>query len=301
MASEYIKQVYAMINGQRVVASYDEASDLYTISTTAPADSSWPQEDHKYGVELFAEDLAGNVTKVDRKDETYGDQLAIRVLEPTLPTVTIEYPTESSVLGKSSLTAKATVTAQGKSGVTPAQIEFKCNSDVISNINWEGDGTTYHADVKITGLSDGSNSITVKATDNDGNENSAKVSFLISTEAPSLDITQPVDGIYTTDTTIEIEGNAGTGQYADVKQVTVNGVPAEVDENGDFHATVEGLVEGDNEIVIEVEDNAGNKTTVRRHVNVDLTHPVITDVKAESLVVNAGEMIKITFKVSDAG
>ena len=301
MASEYIKQVYAMINGQRVVAIYDEASDLYTISTTAPADSSWPQEDHKYGVELFAEDLAGNVTKVDRKDETYGDQLAIRVLEPTLPTVTIEYPTESSVLGKSSLTAKATVTAQGKSGVTPAQIEFKCNSDVISNINWEGDGTTYHADVEITGLSDGANTITVKATDNDGNENSAKVSFLISTEAPSLDITQPVDGIYTNDTTIEIEGNAGTGQYADVKQVTVNGVPAEVDENGDFHATVEGLIEGDNEIVIEVEDNAGNKTTVRRHVNVDLTHPVITDVKAESLVVNAGEMIKITFKVSDAG
>lgn len=299
MASEHIKQVYAMINQQRVVATYDEASDLWTISATAPADSSWPQEGHKYGVELYAEDLAGNVTKVDRNDETYGEQLAIRVLEPTLPTVTIEYPTEDSILGKSSLTAKVTVTAHGESGVTPEQIKFECNSETISGIEWKGDGTTYTADVSLTGLSDGKNTIVVTATDNDGNENSDTVNFVISTTAPSLDITQPIEGLYTNDTSIGITGNAKTGPYADVKQVTVNGEAVEVQEDGTFSTTVDNLIEGSNEIVIVVEDNAGNKTTVRRHVNVDLKNPVISEVKAEALTVNAGEMIRITFRVSD--
>lgn len=43
-----IKQAYAMVNGQKVVASYDEDSGLWSVETNAPSKSSWNQPDHVY-------------------------------------------------------------------------------------------------------------------------------------------------------------------------------------------------------------------------------------------------------------
>ena len=59
------------------------------------------------------------------------------------------------------------------------------------------------------------------------------------------------------------------------------------------------LVEGQNTITIVSTDSIGKTTTVTRHVTLDTKAPVITDVHAEAVTVDAGGRVKITFKVTD--
>lgn len=76
-----VKQSYAMVNGVKMLAIYDSATQLWTVEGNAPADSSWSQPNHVYKIELHAEDEAGNSTVMTADDGTYGNQLKLRVLE----------------------------------------------------------------------------------------------------------------------------------------------------------------------------------------------------------------------------
>lgn len=298
-----IKQCYAMFNKQKVVAIYDEDLQQWSIETTAPAESSWNQPDHVFTVELYAEDLAGNLAKMDSSDITYGEQLKIRVLEKTAPTATIKYPTQGSVLGDTTQTIQLVIKDEGGSGLNMASIEFKVNGEVKTVSSWsDGADGEKIASYEATDLSNGSNTVTLKVWDNDGNEsNTASVTFVISTDAPSLDVTTPIDNLITNDFACTVSGVAKAGSsYTTISQVTVNGIPVSVDpETGAFTTTVT-LTEGSNTIVIVATDNIGKTTTVRRNVTLDTVYPIITDVKAEATTVDASGRIRITFKVSEA-
>ena len=295
-----VKEAYAMFQSKKVAATYDEASKTWSVTMTAPAESSWSQPNHVYLVELYAVDLAGNTGKLTSTDETYGAQLKIRVLEKTKPTATVVYPTQNSVIGKNTITAKLKVVDAGGSGINQSSISVKVNGEVKSGISWvSGASGELTADVALSGLSDGSNNITVDVQDNDGNAaTQAKVTFIISTAAPKLDITEPADNLVTNGSTVTVAGNASAGgSYSTVTKVTVNGEDAGVDlDSGDFSYDFE-LSPGENTITIVVTDNAGNTTTVTRHVTLDTTVPVITEVKAVATTVDASGQIKITFKV----
>lgn len=297
-----VKQAYAMFNSQKVAATYDAATGTWTAQMTAPATSSWSQPDHVYLVELHAEDLAGNTVTMTSSDPTYGNQLKIRVLEKTKPTATIVYPTTNSVIGKNSITAQFKLVDSGGSGINQSTASVKVNGTEKTEISWSSDDSgALTASLTLTGLSDGSNSITLDVQDNDGNAaTQAKVTFIISTSAPNCDITGPVEGLVTNATTVTVSGTAEPGNsYTSVKQVTVNGQTVTPDEDGNFHVDVE-LQPGENDITITVEDNAGNTTTVTRHVTLDTTAPIITDVHAESTTVDAGGIIRVTFKVVES-
>lgn len=297
-----IKQAYAMINSQKVVATYDESTQSWTVEATAPAESSWSQPDHVYRLELYAEDLAGNVGKLTADDPTYGDQLKIRVLEKTAPTATIKYPSQGSVLGEKTQTIQLQIQDAGGSGLNMESVEFKVNSKVVSIDSWtDGADGIKTASYTATDLSDGNNTVSLKVSDNDGNESAlASVTFVISTSAPSLDVTAPVEGLITNDKTVTVSGTTVPGSsYVTVSTVTVNDKSVSIGGGGEFSTEVE-LTEGPNEIVVIATDSVGNTTTVRRNVILDTVAPVITDVKAEAVTVDASGMIRITFKVSEA-
>ena len=111
-----VKSAWVMCNGQRVNATYNEDTQTWTAQVTAPAQSSWSQPNHVYGLEIHAEDEAGNEAVMDSADETYGDELKLRVLEKTKPTATITSPTEGSVLGAATQQIKFTIQDAGGSG-----------------------------------------------------------------------------------------------------------------------------------------------------------------------------------------
>lgn len=298
-----LKQVYAMINNQKVIATYDDAQDLYIIETSAPAESSWNQPDHVFGVTIYAEDMAGNTVECGPDDPTYGDQLKIRVLEKTKPNALITAPTQDSVLGSDKADITMELSDEGGSGLNLSTVLFKVNSiDHSSDLSWS-DGisgekiATYHA----TNLRDGVNTIELAVTDNDGNTSEEEsISFVVSTSAPSLVIIAPIEGLVTNASPVTITGVAKPGtSYVTVTSATVNGQTVELDESGNF-TYEQDLISGSNEIKIVATDTSGNSTEVIRHVILDVEAPIISDVVAEALTVDAGGLIKITFKVSEA-
>lgn len=296
-----VKQAWIMCNGTRVNATYNDDSQTWTAQITAPAQSSWSQPNHVYGLEIHTEDDAGNQMTMDSTDETYGDELKLRVLEKTKPTATITSPTEGSVLGAATQQIKFSIKDAGGSGLNMDSVVLKVNdTPVESGISYSdgADGEkigTYTA----TGLSDGSNTIKLTVQDNDGNTSDEDViTFIISTSAPTLNVTSPAEGLVTNSNKVTVAGTAAAGSdVVTLAEVTVNGQKATV-TGGAFSMEVT-LTEGDNTITVIAKDSLGKTTTVTRHVTLDTKAPVITDVVASATTVDASGTLTITFKVTD--
>lgn len=275
-----IKQAYAMFNGQKVLATYDETTKIYAVEVNAPAESSWSQPNHVFLMTLHAEDEAGNTIEMTSDDPTYGDQLKFRVLEKTAPTATIVEPTANSVLGDSNVTAKLKVKDAGDSGLNLASAVFKVDGTATEVTGWTTDTNDEGAQIatiSLTGLADGLHTFTLKVADNDGNTSTeASVSFAISTAAPSLVITAPIEQFITNVAAMTITGTAAAGSsYAPLSSVTINGETVTVGSDGAFSHEVT-LTEGSNTITIVATDSLGKATTVVRNGELDTKAPVLT-------------------------
>lgn len=297
-----IVETWAEYKGSRYNATYSEETQSWDVDIPAGAWSSYGQPNHTYPITLHAKDAAGNETVMYSTDPTYGDQLNIRVLEKTKPVATIVSPTQGSVLGSATQDIVMELQDAGGSGLNMASVVFKVNNvQVSSGLSWSdgADGKktcTYHA----TNLSDGSNSVSLQVTDNDGNVSDvATVSFVISTQAPTLNVASPTENLLTNSKQVTVSGTAAAGSDAvTLSEVTINGEPADIGEGGAFSEEIT-LNEGENTITIVAKDSLGKTTTVTRHVTVDTQAPVISDVEAEATTVNANGQIHITFKVTD--
>lgn len=302
-----IKTVYAMFNGQKVNATYDETTKKYTVETTAPAYTSWNQPDHVYTMTLHAEDVAGNTVEMTSSDATYGSQLKFRVLEKVKPVVEVTSPGENAVLGSSSVTVDIAVTNERSSSTLNFNsIVFKVDgvAKPAEEIRLYGtpneDGSeTYSGSVDLTGLSDGAHKIQFQISDNDGNTSLEAVrNFIVSTAAPTLNVTSPTDNLVTNATKITVRGTASSSSYTSLASVKVNNAVVTVGSDGTFSKEVT-LSEGSNTITVVATDSIGKSTSITRTVVFDSHAPVISDVVAEAVTVNASGKIKVTFKVID--
>lgn len=298
-----VKTAYAMINGQKFVATYSEETQLWTVEGTGPAESSWNQPNHVYAITLHAEDNAGNTVSMDSTDETYGDQLKLRVLEKTKPTATIVSPTQDSVLGSSTQNIVMELSDAGNSGLNMDTVVFKVNSVTISEgLDWQdGEDGKKTCTYVATDLPDGSNNISLQVTDNDGNvSETATVGFVISTAAPNLTVTTPTEGLITNSNKVTVSGVATPGSdVVSIASVTINGDAVEVEEDGNFSKEITLESEGNNTITVIATDSLGKTTQIIRNVLLDTKAPVITDVVAETTTIDANGHFKITFKVVD--
>lgn len=296
-----VKTSYVMFKGQKYVATYDNDSKTYSVEITAPSESSWGQPDHVFLAEVHAEDSAGNKTVINSSDETYGEQLKIRVLEKTKPTAKITTPTEGSVLGAATQNISMELQDAGGSGLNMSSVVFKVNGKKItSGLTWKDEAGKKICTYQATDLSDGANKVELQVSDNDGNTSAnAVVNFIISTAAPTLNVTSPENNLITNQNKVTVSGKAAAGsQNVTLAEVTVNGERVTVGEEGAFSKEV-SLVEGSNTITVIAKDNIGKTTTVTRKVTLDTKAPVITDIVAEATTVDAGGRIRITFKVTD--
>lgn len=296
-----ITRAYAVYKGQQYNASYSSSTQEWSVDIPSGSESSYSQSNHTYPIEIHAFDAAGNETIMYATDDTYSDQLNIRVLEKTKPTATIKSPTQGSVLGSATQDIIMELSDAGGSGLNMASVVFKINNvQVTQGVSWADQGgkkvCTYHA----TNLSDGSNSVSLQVTDNDGNVSDvATVSFVISTSAPTLNVTSPTDNLLTNSNKVTVAGTAAAGSDAvTLSKVTINGEEVSVGSGGAFSKELT-LQEGDNTITIVAEDSIGKTTSVTRHVTVDTKAPIISDVEAEATTVDANSTIHLTFKVVD--
>lgn len=294
-----VKTVQAIINGQTHNLTYNEDTGKYEATISAPALSSYNQEGHYYPVQIKAEDDAGNVTTVDDTHSTLGESLRLKVVEKVAPVITINSPTAGAFLDNSTPQITFQVT-DNDSGVAESTIKLSI------------DGTEYTTEITKTpmeggyncsytptvALGDGEHTITVNASDNDGNAATAKsVTFTVDTVPPTLSITAPVEGLVTNVEELTVTGTTNDATSKPVT-VTVNGEPVAVNDDGGFSKVVT-LTSGANQITVIATDKAGKTTTVTRNVTLDTGAPVIQSVSIVPNPVDAGATYIISVEVTD--
>ena len=301
-----VKTAKAVINGQTVTLTFNDGTKRWEATVTAPAKSSYTQEGHYYGVQITATDDAGNATTADATHETLGPSLQLRVKEKVAPVIVITYPTASAMItnNKPVITWKVT---DEDSGVNPDTIGITIDTGakvVGEKITKEAVSGGYECSyTPETPLADGSHTVKIDASDNDGNAAIQKsVTFKVDTVAPTLSLTSPANDMVTNQASCTVSGvtNDATSSpvTVTVKLNSGSAEPVTVDQGGKFTKTLT-LIQGVNTITVVATDSAGKSTTVTRTVTLDTGAPVIRSVKITPNPVDAGATYVISVEIED--
>ncbi|MHB1154060.1 MAG: Ig-like domain-containing protein [Eubacteriales bacterium] len=300
-----INTVKATINGTEYSLTYNGTSLKWEATLTAPSLSSYNQSGGYYNVSVLATDSANNTTTVDASNATLGTSLRFVVVEKVIPTITVTSPGASARI----INNIPTITFQlrdNDSGINIASLVLKIDGG--STIGNTATGMTctivtggYDCSyIPQSALSDGSHTITVDISDNDGNAAArASRSFTVDTVAPSLNVTAPVDNYETNQQNISVIGSTNDVTSSPVTvSVTLGGVDqgtVTVDGEGNFNKSIT-LTAGSNTIVVTATDAAGKSTSLTRTVILNTVPPVITAVEIIPNPADAGAtyVIKVT-------
>ena len=302
-----VKTTQAIINGVTTTQTYNSSTGKWEATITAPSKSSYNNNDgHYYPVTIKATDEAGNLTTKDDTDSVLGASLKLKVKEKVAPVSTITYPSASALItnNKPTITWKVT---DDDSGVNPDTIGITIDSGskvTGSTITKTAITGGYQCSyTPSTALADGSHTIKIDASDNDGNAASQKsVAFKIDTVPPTLNVTAPVAGLITNKAACTVTGvtNDITSSPVSVT-VKLNNGAAEavaVGADGSFSKSLT-LAAGTNTITIVATDSAGKSTTVTRTVILDTVAPTIKSVTLTPNPVDAGKTYVISVEVTD--
>jgi flagellar hook assembly protein FlgD len=112
-------------------------------------------------------------------------------------------------------------------------------------------------------LEEGDQRIILTATDDVGNVTTLERAVRVKTRGPKLEL-NIADGAAVSDSILQLTGTTSAGSTLTVNQKAVN-----VGTLGDFQTTVQ-LFEGDNTFQVEALDQAGNATTLTRHIRFEI-------------------------------
>lgn len=291
-----VKTVQYIFNGTTYTLTKNASTGKYEATVTAPSKSSYSQTDHKLGGTVKATDEAGNTTTVDQAHATLGALLKIRVKEKVAPVVSISSPSSGAYLTSTTPTIEFTVT-DADSGVASAKITLD-GTEITSVTKTAITGGYKYTCTSAAALKDGKHTISITATDNDGNTSAAKTStFTVDTVPPTLSITAPADKLITNKSTVTVTGKTDDVTSKPVT-VTINGTEVTVGTDGTFSKDVT-LVNGSNTITIIAKDKAGKTTTVVRTVTLDTAAPVIKSITLTPNPVDCGKTFVISVEVTD--
>lgn len=301
-----VKTVQAIINGVTTTLTYNSSNGKYEATITAPSSSSYNNNDgHYFPVTIKATDDAGNVATKDDTDSELGASLRLQVKEKVAPVITITAPTASALIANNKPTISFKVT-DDDSGVNPDTIGITIDSGTkitsgITKTAVSGGYTCIYT--PGTALADGSHTIKIDASDNDGNAATQKsVTFKVDTVPPILSVTAPTDGMITNSSAVTVTGTTNDATSSPVTvTVRLNSGTAEsvtVNSDGSFSKALT-LNAGVNTITVVATDSAGKSTTVTRTVTLDTGAPVIHSVTLTPNPVDAGKTYIISVEVTD--
>lgn len=297
-----IKQVRAQVNGQWYTLTLQE-NGRYEASITAPGATSFNQPGGYYNVTVEATNTAGTAGTADAGTL---DGLKLYVKETVPPVITILSPSSGAYVTNNKQPVVFTITDEaGGSGVKLDSVVVKLDGapvsagEVTHSAISNGYSFTY---TPASPLGDGSRTVTVDATDNDGNAAAQKsTTFKVDTIPPVLNITSPTEGMITSTAALTVSGttNDATSSPVTVK-ISLNGTDqgaVTVGGDGAFSKAVT-LKEGANVIVVTATDAAGKSSSVTRNVTLDTSVPQIVSATITPNPVDAGQTMLISVEVS---
>lgn len=297
-----IKTVKATINGQEYSLTLNSSTGKWEATITAPGQTSFNQSGGYYNVSIKATNDAGTSATADASTL---DGLKLVVKERVAPVITIISPSSGAYVSNSKQPVVFTVIDETNgSGVNLSSLVVKqdgaavASSTITSTAVSGGYQVTY---TPAAALSDGSHTVTINCSDNDGNAATEKsTTYKIDTVPPTLNITAPTEGLITATAALTVAGttNDATSSPVTVK-VKLNGTDqgtVTVASNGTFTKTVQ-LAEGSNTIVVTATDAAGQATSVTRTVKLDSSVPSITAASITPNPADAGATVVVSVTV----
>lgn len=294
-----IKSVKATINGQEYTLTLNSGTGKYEATITAPATSSFNNnDDHYYPVEVKVTDMADNVTTKNDTDPTLGDNLKLVVKEKVAPVIQITSPTSGQLTAQNKPQIIFTVT-DNDSGVNLASVKLKIdNKDVTGLQNSSIEDGYQFTYTPSEPLDDGEHTITVNASDNDGNAADPEtLTFNVLATAPNLSVDTPTNNTWTNNKTVSYSGTTD----ADTLTVKVgNGQAQNISiSGGSFSGSVTLSAQGANTLTFLATSAAGVTTEVVRTVNLDTNPPVIESVSITPNPVDAGSTYVLAVEITD--
>lgn len=294
-----IQTVKATINGQEYTLTLNSGTGKYEATITAPATSSFNNnDDHYYPVEIKVTDMAGNVTTKNDTDATLGNSLKLVVKEKVAPVIEITSPTSGQLTAQNKPQIIFKVT-DNDSGVDISTVQLKIDTTTVSGLQSSAIEDGYQFTYTPTNaLDDGQHTITVNASDNDGNAADPEtLTFNVLATAPNLSVDSPTNNVWTNNTTVQYSGTTD----ADTLTVKVgNGQAQNIPiSGGSFSGSVTLSAQGANTLTFLATSAAGVTTEVVRTVNLDTEPPVITNVSITPNPVDSGSTYVLAVEITD--
>ena len=260
--------------------------------------SSYPNPGHYYPVEVMAEDNAGNTVEVDDTSETLGTSLRLQVKEKVAPVIVITAPTSGQLMSNNKPEITFTVT-DNDSGIDSDSIKLRIDNSEVSGVEKQSteDGYTCRY-TPSNALDDGEHTVSVAASDNDGNAAAAEsVTFEVLATAPNLSVTSPANNSYHKAASVPFAGTTnGATMTVQVGSGTAQNVPI---SGGSFSGTLTLTTEGANTVTFRAVSESGVETVVTRTLYLDTKAPVIQSVSITPNPVDAGATYIISVEVAD--
>lgn len=300
-----ITKVRVKING--TWTNLTNSAGKWTGNITAPSATSYNMTGKYYPVTIEATNDAGTVKTWEATDLSWGESLKLEVKETIKPVVTLISPSNGSYVtnNKQSVTFKVT-DESGGSGVALSSVKLKIDANTYSYNSAEMTYSTITNGYQFTyapknALADGKHTITVNASDNDGNAAApVTANITVDTVPPTLTVTAPAAGLITNNKSINVTGTTNDATSSPVKiTIKLNNADqgsVSVGSDGSFTKAIT-LAEGENAIAVTATDAAGKTSSVTRNVKLDTSIPKITAMTLTPNPVNASASVAITIEV----
>lgn len=273
-----LSQIRVQVNGTWYTLTYNSATKRYETTLSLSA-SSYGQTGGYYNAAVEATNSSGvTVTKTGADMES----LRLVVRETGAPSLALVSPAQGYLT-----TARPTITVDATdvgTGIDPNSIVVKVDGTTVTATRTaitNGYRLTY---TPTADLSQGAHTLTVTASDYDGNTGTLSASWTVDTVAPALTVSSPAEGAFVTNPSLTVRGTVSDATSG-LQSLTINGTAVAVSSGSFFHSLT--LAEGVTTIIIKATDKAGNSSTVTRTVTYDAGAPVITVLApADGLVTN---------------
>lgn len=298
-----IKTVRAKLNGTWHTLTYNSSKNAWEATVTAPGATSYHQSSGYYNVEVEATNDAGTTGSASGSNLT---GLRLVVKERVAPVITILSPSGGAYVTNSKQPVVFTVVDEaGGSGINLSSLVVKLDGTAVASNTIATTAITNGYSVTYTpasAVSDGSHTVTVAVSDNDGNAATAKsTTFTVDTVPPTLNISAPADGISVNTQSLTVAGttNDSTSSPVTIK-ITLNGTDqgsVSVGSNGAFSKAVT-LADGSNTIVVTATDAAGKTSSVTRTVKLDTSVPTVKSATITPNPADAGATVVISVVIA---
>lgn len=302
-----ISTVRVQINGTWTNLTYNSATGAYEATITAPSTTSFNRTGGYYPVTVEATNTVGTKTTVNDSHSSLGASCRLVVQENVAPIVTINSPTSGARVINNKQPVVFTVTdGNGGSGVDLNSLNVQLDDREQTDQTIESVAVTNGYRCTFTPgtvLADGEHRFSAQVSDFDGNTSTrVSIVFTVDTVAPTLNITSPLEGMATANTSVTV---AGTTNDATSSPVTLtmaldsgSAQAVTVGSNGAFTKTFTGLTHGSHKVVVVATDASSRTTTITRNFSVDTSAPVISKITITPNPADAGSTMKISVVVS---